>query len=159
MAIKRHRRDCIRNSRNVQLGPGKQRAKKLGLVWRNRKKISQIINDYLCLPFFLLIILCSRSLVAKKAAHNICDCRHIWHRTYRSPFSVIDCRWYKGKNGVVGFVCRVQVCKWINLGVAREREKWCLLPTWFRCISCDIVFWWMSAVGCRVSGVGFDWRL
>jgi hypothetical protein len=35
---------------------GKQ-TQKLGLVWRNRKKISQIINDYLCLPFFLLIIL------------------------------------------------------------------------------------------------------
>jgi hypothetical protein len=33
------------------------RGEKLGLVWRNRKKISQIINDYLCLPFFLLIIL------------------------------------------------------------------------------------------------------
>jgi hypothetical protein len=32
--------------------------KKIGLVWRNGKKISQIINDYLCLPFFLLIILC-----------------------------------------------------------------------------------------------------
>ncbi len=30
---------------------------KLGLVWRNRKKISQIIKDYLYLPFFLLIIL------------------------------------------------------------------------------------------------------
>jgi hypothetical protein len=35
------------------------RGEKLGLVWRNRKKISQIINDYLCLPFFLLIILWS----------------------------------------------------------------------------------------------------
>jgi hypothetical protein len=33
------------------------RLKKLGLVWRNRKKISQIINAYLYLPFFLLIIL------------------------------------------------------------------------------------------------------
>ncbi len=33
------------------------RGEKLGLVWRNRKKISQIINDYLYLPFFLLIIL------------------------------------------------------------------------------------------------------
>ncbi len=31
---------------------------KLGLVWRNRKKISQIIKDYLYLPFFLLFILC-----------------------------------------------------------------------------------------------------
>jgi hypothetical protein len=30
---------------------------KLGLAWRNRKKISQIINDYLYLPFFLLFIL------------------------------------------------------------------------------------------------------
>ncbi len=28
------------------------------MVWRNRKKISQIINDYPYLPFFLLIILC-----------------------------------------------------------------------------------------------------
>ncbi len=33
------------------------REEKLGLVWRNRKKISQIINDYLYLRFFLLIIL------------------------------------------------------------------------------------------------------
>jgi hypothetical protein len=39
-------------------GPGKQTAK-LGLVWRNRKKISQIINAYLYFPFFLLIILWS----------------------------------------------------------------------------------------------------
>jgi hypothetical protein len=30
---------------------------KLGLVWRIRKKISQLINAYLHLPFFLLIIL------------------------------------------------------------------------------------------------------
>jgi hypothetical protein len=30
---------------------------KLGLIWRNRKKISQIIKDYFNLPFFLLIIL------------------------------------------------------------------------------------------------------
>jgi hypothetical protein len=33
------------------------RGEKLGLVWRNRKKICQIINGYLYLPFFLLIIL------------------------------------------------------------------------------------------------------
>jgi hypothetical protein len=31
---------------------------KLCLVWRNRKKISQIIKEYFYLPFFLLIILC-----------------------------------------------------------------------------------------------------
>ncbi len=39
------------------------RPQKLGLVWRNIKKISQIIKDYFCLLFFLLIILwwpCSR---------------------------------------------------------------------------------------------------
>jgi hypothetical protein len=36
------------------------RGEKLDLVWRNRKKISQNINDYLCLPFFLLTILCLR---------------------------------------------------------------------------------------------------
>jgi hypothetical protein len=41
-----------RRRRTVQLGPDKQTAKKHDLVWRNRKKISQI-----CLPFFLLIIL------------------------------------------------------------------------------------------------------
>jgi hypothetical protein len=32
------------------------RRQKPGLVWRNRKKISQIIKDYFYLPFFLLII-------------------------------------------------------------------------------------------------------
>ncbi len=31
--------------------------KNWGLVWRNRKKMSQIIKDYFYLPFFLLIIL------------------------------------------------------------------------------------------------------
>jgi hypothetical protein len=39
------------------------RGEKLGLVGSNRKKISQIINDYLCLPFFLLIILWVGELV------------------------------------------------------------------------------------------------
>ncbi len=43
--------------RKFQLGPA-NRQQKLSLIWRNRKKISQIINDYLCLLFFLLIILC-----------------------------------------------------------------------------------------------------
>jgi hypothetical protein len=44
------------------LGPGKTDGKKLGLFWRNRKKISQIINVYLYFPFFLLIILCPHPL-------------------------------------------------------------------------------------------------
>ncbi len=35
------------------------RRQKLGLVWRNRKKISQIIKDNFYLPFFFLIILWS----------------------------------------------------------------------------------------------------
>jgi hypothetical protein len=43
------------------LGPGKQ-TQKLGLVWRNMNKISQIINAYLYLPFFLLIILCIQAI-------------------------------------------------------------------------------------------------
>jgi hypothetical protein len=34
-----------------------KRRQKLGLVWRIRKKISKIIKEYFCLPFFLLIIL------------------------------------------------------------------------------------------------------
>ncbi len=51
-----HRRDWIRSSRKIQLGPGKQRGKTwFGL--EKRKKISQIINEYLFLPLFLLIIL------------------------------------------------------------------------------------------------------
>ncbi len=49
-----HRR--IQSGRKIQLGPDKQRGKP-GLVWRSRTKISQIINDYLYFPFFLLIIL------------------------------------------------------------------------------------------------------
>ncbi len=39
-------------------GPQANRRQKPGLVWRNRKKISQIIKDYFYLPFFLLFILC-----------------------------------------------------------------------------------------------------
>jgi hypothetical protein len=34
------------------------RRQNLGLVRRNRKKISQIIKDYFYSPFFLLLILC-----------------------------------------------------------------------------------------------------
>jgi hypothetical protein len=40
------------------------RGEKLGLVWRKRKKISQIINDYLYLPFFFLIILWFQAMQA-----------------------------------------------------------------------------------------------
>jgi hypothetical protein len=40
-------------------GTGQTEGKNWGLVWRNRKKISQIIKDYFHLPFFLLIILCT----------------------------------------------------------------------------------------------------
>jgi hypothetical protein len=36
-----------------QKSPAGTRQGKLGLVWKKRKKISQIINDYLYLPFFL----------------------------------------------------------------------------------------------------------
>jgi hypothetical protein len=36
------------------------------LIWRNRKKISQIINDYFYLPFFLLIIFLTRLIIMDK---------------------------------------------------------------------------------------------
>ncbi len=36
-------------------GTRQNRWQKLGLVWRNRKKIRQIINAYLYLPFFLFM--------------------------------------------------------------------------------------------------------
>ncbi len=42
------------------------RRQNLGLVWRNRKKISQIIKDHFYLPFFLLIILCLKDIVQPK---------------------------------------------------------------------------------------------
>jgi hypothetical protein len=38
------------------------RRQKLGLVWRIRKKISQIIKDYFYFPFFLLITLWGRAM-------------------------------------------------------------------------------------------------
>jgi hypothetical protein len=48
-----------------------KRRQKLGLVWRNRKKISQIIKDYFYLPFFLLIILCIAQLLTQsKKGHQ-----------------------------------------------------------------------------------------
>jgi hypothetical protein len=42
---------------------------KLGLVWRNRKKIGQIIKDYFYLPFFLLIILCLTPLLENPSVY------------------------------------------------------------------------------------------
>jgi hypothetical protein len=45
------------NGRKGQPWYQANRQQKLGLVRRNRKKISQIINAYLYLPFFLLTIL------------------------------------------------------------------------------------------------------
>jgi hypothetical protein len=57
------------------------RVENLGLVWRSRKKINQIINDYLYLPFFLLIILCcsqtrsTKITSSKGLAENTLYCR------------------------------------------------------------------------------------
>jgi hypothetical protein len=48
------------------------RRRKIGLVWRNRTKICQIINAYLYLPFFLLFILWGGGWVA----HIIIICPH-----------------------------------------------------------------------------------
>jgi hypothetical protein len=49
---KQERQKCPAGTRQTD-------GKNCGLVWRNRKKISQIIKDYFHLPFFLLIILWS----------------------------------------------------------------------------------------------------
>jgi hypothetical protein len=40
--------------KSLALEPGKQMAK-LGLFWRNRKKVSQISNAYLCLPLLTVL--------------------------------------------------------------------------------------------------------
>ncbi len=47
---KKERQKCPAGTRQTD-------GKNWGLVWRNRKKISQIIKDYFHLLFFLLIIL------------------------------------------------------------------------------------------------------
>jgi hypothetical protein len=59
------------------------RQQKRGLVWRNRKKISQIIKDYFCLPFFLLIILWVRSRVRT----NQKTCRIVLENNAANPIS------------------------------------------------------------------------
>jgi hypothetical protein len=51
------------------LEPGEQTAKNLVWVWRNRKKIYQIINANLYILFFLLIILCIEG-VLEAAGHT-----------------------------------------------------------------------------------------
>ncbi len=48
------------------------RRQKLGLVWRIRKKISQIIKDYFYLPFFLLIILWASRTPLSAATQTSC---------------------------------------------------------------------------------------
>jgi hypothetical protein len=57
--------------------------RKLGLVWKNIKKICQIITGYFYLPFFLLIILCFRLTLAvlwtkRKLAQHTYACTPIF---------------------------------------------------------------------------------
>ncbi len=47
---------------------------KLGLVWRNRKKIRQIIKEYFYLPFFLLIILWEAASLAPPVQRGSSPC-------------------------------------------------------------------------------------
>ncbi len=47
----RHCKDWNRNCRKVQPWDQANRPQKMGLVWRNRKKISQIINAYTVIRF------------------------------------------------------------------------------------------------------------
>ena len=65
------------------LGTANKR-KKLGFVWRNIKKISQITNAYLYLPFFFLIILWPVSSFFNRQA------------TYRGRALVWPCIFYDG---------------------------------------------------------------
>jgi hypothetical protein len=58
--------------------------KKLGLIWRNRKKICKIINAYLYLPFFLLIILCQQlTLSQSENLKDNSDMKRISSEFYR----------------------------------------------------------------------------
>ncbi len=58
--------------------------KNWGLVWRNRKKISQIIKDYFHLPFFLLIILWYRPNVRENKAKTLVFSH--WKRAFWACF-------------------------------------------------------------------------
>ncbi len=61
---KQERQKCPAGARQTD-------GKNWGLVWRNRKKISQIIKDYFHLPFFLLIILWYKAMLSlRDVAHN-----------------------------------------------------------------------------------------
>ncbi len=58
---------------------------KLGLIWRNRKKISQIIKEYFYLPFFLLIILWRSPFVLERTRIMALCVRHqSWNFKKRS---------------------------------------------------------------------------
>jgi hypothetical protein len=63
------------------------RQQKLGLVWRNRKKISQIIEDYFYLPFFLLIILWGQ--VTSRPVSESVSQREKLH-AYKAPVIFLD---------------------------------------------------------------------
>ncbi len=55
--------DLLKETAEIETGMAEMSSWDLAnrhLVWRNRKKISQIIKDYFYLPFFLLIILRAR---------------------------------------------------------------------------------------------------
>jgi hypothetical protein len=72
------------------------RRQKLGLVWRIRKKISQIIKDYFYLPFYLLIILWPLPSSMNKVTQVTCLplyslfilCSHTVVHTSKSIYSV-----------------------------------------------------------------------
>ncbi len=71
------------------------RRQKLGLVRRNRTKISQIINAYLCLPFFLLIIL----WLPPRPLSVIFGCSQLLYtylRVTRGPLSLFSTYVYRG---------------------------------------------------------------
>jgi hypothetical protein len=94
---------------------------KLGLVWRNRKKISQIINDYLYLPFFLLIIIYSG--LSQSSFLQCCSFKKItssWfqRREWTPPGPV-------GSGGVG--TCLVQ---WSQAGEGVQSSLACTVASW-----------------------------
>jgi hypothetical protein len=66
---KQERQKCLAGTRQTD-------GKNWGLVWRNRKKISQIIKDYFHLPFYLLIILWPHHTVFQARKWLKLGCNH-----------------------------------------------------------------------------------
>ena len=92
------------------------RWQKLGLVWRNRKKISQIVKDYVYLPFFLLIILWQRTTTTGSVEKEcrLCNCFEPNAENYFTVYTVMEILMRRGKIFLCIYVTayRDQICVW-----------------------------------------------